>query len=183
MVLSHKKLWRTRTICTYPNPSSNPYPNPHLNRTQPTRTKPNQISPDTIQLPHPTPASPLFPPQRTPSVDHDFPADQSSLGSDKECAWVRAPHLLTTPRLFSDNLEPNDIMQGALGDCWLMTAIAGLAEFPRVVEVRSCRIGVRCGARVVSELSPRFYDPHTCTFPLSPRPPPPPLLRPPGVCD
>ena len=118
-------------------------------------------------------------------MDNEFPADQSSIGSDKECAWVRAPHLLTTPRLFSDNLEPNDIMQGALGDCWLMvttttttiaplppschaiaarsrhrsdacyppppataatppprrrppqTAIAGLAEFPRAVEVRS----------------------------------------------
>ena len=71
---------------------------------------------------------------QTKFVDPDFPADQSSIGSDKPACWVRAPHLLETPRLFSDSLEPNDICQGALGDCWLMTAIAGLAEFPSVVE-------------------------------------------------
>ena len=25
-------------------------------------------------------------------------------------------------------------LQGSLGDCWLMTAIAGMAEFPSVIE-------------------------------------------------
>lgn len=39
--------------------------------------------------------------------------------------------------LFDDGIEPADIRQGALADCWLQCALSGLAEFPVLVEVSS----------------------------------------------
>ena len=38
---------------------------------------------------------------QTHFVDDDFPARQESIGNDMPCAWVRAPHLMQEPKLFS----------------------------------------------------------------------------------
>merc|ERR1719158_206562 len=35
--------------------------------------------------------------------------------------------------LFGDT-SPNDLQQGALGDCWLLSAFAGIAEYPQFTE-------------------------------------------------
>ena len=37
-------------------------------------------------------------------------------------------------KLFSGGVEPADIGQGQLGDCWLMTALACLSEFPGAIQ-------------------------------------------------
>lgn len=49
--------------------------------------------------------------------------------------WVRASNLQPCgePIALYSSIEPSDILQGSLGDCWLMSACAGIAEFPDYV--------------------------------------------------
>lgn len=90
-------------------------------------------------------------------VDGDFPPDGRSLGVPKngrrfltaeqrvKTRWVRLPAFLQAngvlaekelsgaPRLEWDDIEPSDLAQGWLGNCWLIASIAALAEFPSAV--------------------------------------------------
>eukprot|EP00931_Biecheleriopsis_adriatica_P021725 TRINITY_DN14128_c0_g3_i2.p1 TRINITY_DN14128_c0_g3~~TRINITY_DN14128_c0_g3_i2.p1 ORF type:complete len:631 (+),score=113.70 TRINITY_DN14128_c0_g3_i2:38-1894(+) len=88
-------------------------------------------------------------------TDEEFPPAASSLGkvggdsanaksgkSEAEIAWVRAMHFSRKPGakpshpslndtnmcLFEGKIEAQDILQGALGDCWLLAAMATMAE-------------------------------------------------------
>lgn len=81
-------------------------------------------------------------------VDGEFEGD-SALGlpaaDAKDIKWVRARELSVAKqakggmKLFR-GIEPNDVCQGALGDCWLVGAMAGLAEYPAAV--RNCFVNV-----------------------------------------
>ena len=74
-------------------------------------------------------------------VDEEFPPEIDSIntGIDEDSVkWVRAELICRDPdegktRLFN-KIEPNDICQGAIGDCWLMAAISSVAEFPSFVK-------------------------------------------------
>uniref|UniRef100_A0AAR2M6T0 Calpain catalytic domain-containing protein n=1 Tax=Pygocentrus nattereri TaxID=42514 RepID=A0AAR2M6T0_PYGNA len=73
--------------------------------------------------------------RRTLFCDPTFPADSSSLGynqlgrySSKTAGveWKRPKELCSNPLFISDGATRTDIRQGALGDCWLLAAIASL---------------------------------------------------------
>jgi hypothetical protein len=74
---------------------------------------------------------PWFPPEDCSVYDtsnvKEYPLDEVAV-------WKR-PHefMHGRPRLFNDNIDPNDIRQGSLGNCWFLAAIASLAENPALV--------------------------------------------------
>lgn len=66
--------------------------------------------------------------------DASFPHEKSSLGNTiskkiPTCRWLRARALHQYPVLFAD-AEPCDVLQGSVGNCWLVAAMSAVAEFP-----------------------------------------------------
>eukprot|EP00571_Detonula_confervacea_P007096 CAMPEP_0172325610 /NCGR_PEP_ID=MMETSP1058-20130122/54457_1 /TAXON_ID=83371 /ORGANISM="Detonula confervacea, Strain CCMP 353" /LENGTH=397 /DNA_ID=CAMNT_0013042201 /DNA_START=44 /DNA_END=1238 /DNA_ORIENTATION=- len=62
---------------------------------------------------------------------------QSAAQMEAETDWVRAHELKAfngkRPQLFEGEIEPNDLCQGAIGDCWLVAAFACASEFPDAI--------------------------------------------------
>lgn len=83
-------------------------------------------------------------------TDKDFPAtmesisgnanDQGSMPKIQDVCdgWKRATEFKNatedTPEIFKDGISPNDVAQGSLGDCYLLAALATLAEWPHRIE-------------------------------------------------
>lgn len=68
-------------------------------------------------------------------IDPDFPHDDSSLFIDptnphqqlwREARWMRVSDVFVEPSLFVPPVNPDDIRQGKLGNCWFMSALAVL---------------------------------------------------------
>ena len=60
-------------------------------------------------------------------------------GRDGNMAWKRPTQYLSAAKLgdiaiFRGGIDPNDLDQGCLGDCWLIAAVAGVAEFPKLIQ-------------------------------------------------
>jgi calpain-15 len=83
----------------------------------------------------------------TPWTDPDFPPVLSSLydawidksvdaSRFKSLQWKRFEDVYTgqDPQVFSVGIDPNDIYQGALGDCYFLATLSSLAEFPDRIE-------------------------------------------------
>ena len=87
-------------------------------------------------------------------TDRKFPPKPASIGqwegksfADDDIVWVRARELLgdgevvgdgksgtrARVKLFEDDVNPKDVGQGAVGDCWLIAAFAAAAEHPGLV--------------------------------------------------
>ena len=47
--------------------------------------------------------------------------------------WKRATELLENCVIFQDKIEPNDITQGNLGNCYFLSALSSLAKFPELI--------------------------------------------------
>lgn len=84
-------------------------------------------------------------------TDSDFPPNKASIGNVKmtgEIHWKRARDITVIDKeseggnfddkkmskVFEKGIEPSDIAQGALGDCWLLSALAALAEQPETIQ-------------------------------------------------
>lgn len=73
----------------------------------------------------------------------------------KAVTWVRAPELVAPMKPFLFNgIEPSDLAQGALGDCWLLAALSSLAEHPNAI--RRCFVQLERSVR--GKYSVRMYD-------------------------
>ena len=62
---------------------------------------------------------------------------QSGQQMQKQTDWIRAHELSSfkgkRPQLFEGKIEPADLCQGAVGDCWLVAAFACGSEFPHMI--------------------------------------------------
>ncbi|NP_001231009.1 calpain-8 [Danio rerio] len=75
--------------------------------------------------------------------DPTFPAESDSLGYNelgrysfktKGVQWKRPKELCSNPEFIMDGANRTDICQGALGDCWLLAAIASLTLDKEILE-------------------------------------------------
>ncbi|XP_049926346.1 calpain-2 catalytic subunit-like [Epinephelus moara] len=74
--------------------------------------------------------------------DNCFPAEPKSLGYNelgpyssktRGVIWKRPTELCSNPKFIDDGATRTDICQGALGDCWLLAAIASLTLDQRIL--------------------------------------------------
>jgi len=72
--------------------------------------------------------------------DKEFPAGDLSVGrAMKNVVWLRAEEFCEgEPKLFCDGIEPDDIRQGALGDCYFLSSLSVLAEKPERIKDLFC---------------------------------------------
>jgi calpain-15 len=75
-------------------------------------------------------------------LDPSFPPDDTSIYSQETCpeyplqekpVWKRPHEFMRKPQLFVGGIDPNDINQGALGNCWFLASIASVAENPALI--------------------------------------------------
>lgn len=66
--------------------------------------------------------------------DFSVEGKETAAQMEAQTDWVRAQDLKTfkgkRPQLFEGEIEPSDLAQGAVGDCWLVAAFACASEFP-----------------------------------------------------
>lgn len=50
--------------------------------------------------------------------------------------WSRASQICTTPTIFGDKINPSDVEQGKLGNCYFLATLSAMAEIPERVKAR-----------------------------------------------
>mmetsp|Transcript_72941 Transcript_72941/g.159436 ORF Transcript_72941/g.159436 Transcript_72941/m.159436 type:complete len:531 (-) Transcript_72941:336-1928(-) len=86
--------------------------------------------------------------QTSPSI---IKPDSTKLSKDERDSlkgpfdWIPGRHLNCEEWKLFDSIEPQDLLQGGVGDCWLIAAMAALAEFPEEVKGLFVRDGLSCG--------------------------------------
>eukprot|EP01113_Clastostelium_recurvatum_P035007 TRINITY_DN4820_c0_g1_i7.p1 TRINITY_DN4820_c0_g1~~TRINITY_DN4820_c0_g1_i7.p1 ORF type:complete len:702 (-),score=94.14 TRINITY_DN4820_c0_g1_i7:79-2184(-) len=72
--------------------------------------------------------------------DPEFPPEPSSLYidpsqhvADEPIIWRRITDVCSAPSLFINGVEPGDVIQGALGDCWLLGPLSVIASHSHIL--------------------------------------------------
>lgn len=81
-------------------------------------------------------------------IDAEFPHNMASIGwvsSIGEVEWIPARSMRPGRWKLFDGIDPRDLLQGKIGNCWLIAALAALAEFPKEVERLFLRDGMKEG--------------------------------------
>jgi hypothetical protein len=63
-----------------------------------------------------------------------FKDDVENVADDSQIEWMRPYELVTNPLLNTDKIKPEEVQQGALGDCWFLAALAALAKEPKLYQ-------------------------------------------------
>ena len=70
-----------------------------------------------------------YPPTEVPGIRTE--KDQKPAG---RLVYKRSSDIFSNPQVFQDDIHPDDVRQGRLGDCWLMCALSACAEFPGLIK-------------------------------------------------
>ena len=75
--------------------------------------------------------------KRKPWTDPDFPPTQLSLYSAEmqdidlesfnDLGWKRASEICSPTQLFKDEMDPSDVIQGQLSNCYFLATLCSLA--------------------------------------------------------
>ena len=68
---------------------------------------------------------PAFPPNSTSIQDSRIDVSNRNIAINK---WERASEIYEQTAVFSGGIDPNDIQQGKLGDCYFLAVLSSLAE-------------------------------------------------------
>jgi len=62
--------------------------------------------------------------------------EEGDLQNWEKFSWSKIDDIFRTPnyQIFVNNIEPDDIIQGSLGDCYFLSAIAALCKFPDLIK-------------------------------------------------
>ena len=101
------------------------------------------------------------------AIDLFFPPVARSIGNSTSAhAWRRAVEILhddpTTDKdetaVFFQSVNANDIVQGELGNCWFLSALASLVEFPEMVDRIFCTAWPKSVAAARRAAKPMYDD-------------------------
>ena len=74
---------------------------------------------------------PSFPPDMTSIYDKNTDA---TFPLQEKPVWKRPHEFMHSPQLYVGGIDPNDINQGALGNCWFLASIASVSENPALIK-------------------------------------------------
>ena len=75
---------------------------------------------------------PVFPPVFASLAKEDRNVDDIS--KFRKIGWLRIPEIFSDPKMYSDGIDPGDVSQGALGNCYFLAVLSSMAEFPNRIK-------------------------------------------------